>query len=410
MINREIWRRGLPWLAAMACLLLATGVQAQAVHADAGTAQRQIHRDWSFPVDGVSFSNRLEGARLNGVERVGADHYAVIISPESTPINPSPWYGFSVTAKQAKPLAIEFHYQHGEARYRPKLSDDKGASWHEADAQQFRKLDDGVTELRVTASPHPLGIFAQPPLGLATFVRWEAQLAGRLPVHTQVVGQSVQGRPLRMLSFGSPRAKSVLVVIGRQHPPETTGSQALMSFVDALAADTPLARRFRAQVLTVVVPVLNPDGVVEGNWRGNADGTDLNRDWGVFHEPETRAVSAALQHQSTDAGRRVVFAIDFHSTWSDVFYTVTEDPSRAPGGILRNWMDGMQQRYPGRIREKPHAADTSVFKNWAFKHFHAPTVTYEVGDKTDAAQLRTLAGFAADSLMQLLLTRPPTTR
>lgn len=377
---------------------------AAAVHAPStrGTAQMQVHRDWVFKADGVTFSNRLESARLNDVERLGADRYAITIAPESLPINPSPWYGFSIVADSPRTLSVEFRYRHGRQRYTPKLSND-GVHWREATAEEFSKSDDGSASLTAAVGRRPLRVFAQPPIGLDDFLHWEAALGARVPVQASVVGHSVQGRPLRMLMFGNAASKRVLVVLGRQHPPETTGSQALMGFVDRLAADTPLARRFRHEVFVVVVPVMNPDGVVEGNWRGNADGKDLNRDWGTFTEPETRAVRDALVRQLDGAGRSLAFAIDFHSTWSDVFYTVDEDPSRKPGGVLRQWMDSMQQHYPGRIREKANAAKTTVFKNWAFNTFHAPTVTYEVGDRTGAAQLGELANFAADSLMRLLV-------
>src|SRR3546814_1337284 len=79
-----------------------------------------------------------------------------------------------------------------------------------------------------------------------------------------VIGASEQGRPLHMLALGNPDAREVLLVLGRQHPPETTGTQALMGFVDELAADSPLARDFRERTLVIVLPLLNPDGVVEG--------------------------------------------------------------------------------------------------------------------------------------------------
>lgn len=369
--------------------------------AHVGTAQMQVHRRWEFPGDGVTFSNRLEGARLNGVRRVSADHYRVTIEPESLPINPSPWYGFSMAAARKQRVCVEFQYEHGKPRYWPKLSHD-GVTWRSAEPEQFGDAADGNKQLCVMVGPQPLRVFAQQPIGLPDFQRWESSLSTRLPIDSQVIGHSVQGRPLRMLTFGNPHAKRVLLVIGRQHPPETTGSQALMGFVDQLAGDTVLARRFRKNTLVLLVPVLNPDGVVEGNWRGNADGKDLNRDWGTFTEPETRAVRDALHRELVDSGRSVVFAIDFHSTWKDVFYTVNEDPSRAPGGVLRRWMDSMYERYPGRIHEKANEANSTVFKNWAFKTFHAPAVTYEVGDRTNSRQLRGLAHFAADSLMQLL--------
>lgn len=368
----------------------------------AGTARKQVHRTWAFPADGITFSNRMTGARLNGVERLGEDHYAVTISPESLPINPSPWYGFSITARQATTVAVEFRYRHGRQRYRPKLSTD-GTHWRTASNGEFAKGRDGRYTLTVAVGASPLQVFAQPPWGPSDFEHWESGLQSAHDVHADIIGRSVQGRPLRMLRFGNPDAKDVVLVIGRQHPPEITGSHALMGFVDRLLSDTALAREFRSRTWVLVVPLMNPDGVVEGHWRGNADGKDINRDWGTFTEPETRAVRDAMTRQIDAAGRRLAFAIDFHSTWSDVFYTVKEAPSRQPGGVLRRWIDAMQAQYPGRIREKANAAKGTVFKNWAFRRYHAPTVTYEVGDKTSNEQIDDLAGFAAERLMQILL-------
>jgi hypothetical protein len=42
-----------------------------------------------------------------------------------------------------------------------------------------------------------------------------------------------------------------------------------------------------------VVPVANPDGM-SANQRRNGAGTDLNRDWHTFSQPETRALAAAV--------------------------------------------------------------------------------------------------------------------
>src|SRR3546814_1987601 len=78
-----------------------------------------------------------------------------------------------------------------------------------------------------------------------------------------------------------------------------------MVFVDELAADSPLARDFRERTLVIVLPLLNPDGVVEGNWRGNINGQDLNRDWGPFTQSETRAVRDLLERELDDDGRRL---------------------------------------------------------------------------------------------------------
>src|SRR3546814_5185364 len=68
-----------------------------------------------------------------------------------------------------------------------------------------------------------------------------------------------------------------------------------MGFVDELAADSPLARDFRERTLVIVLPLLNPDGVVEGNWRGNINGQDLNRDWGPFTQSRSEEHTSELQ-------------------------------------------------------------------------------------------------------------------
>lgn len=364
----------------------------------------QVRATWVFDDDGLRFDNLLPAARLSGVERLGEGRYRVDIAPETEPVNPSAWYGFRIHADAPRALELRFAYAHGHRhRYVPKLSVD-GRTWREARADEFEPDGDGTARLRLQLAAGELRVFAQPPLLPEDFEAWSMRVATGLGVKPATFGRSVQGRPLRMFEFGAGADAPVMLVLGRQHPPENTGTQALMGFVEALAADTPQARAFRDRVRVLVVPLLNPDGVVEGHWRGNARGVDINRDWGPFAQPETRALRDLLQQRGIGAGR-VAFAIDFHSTFRDVFYTVAEDPSRAPDGVLHAWMAAMQAGFD--IEEKPSAARTPVFKNWAFCRLGAPAVTYEVGDTTPAAELESVARHAARSLMELLPAAAP---
>lgn len=366
----------------------------------------QFRTTWEFDEDGLRFDNLLPAARLAGVERLGVGRYRVDVAPETEPVNPSAWYGFRIQADAARTLELRFAYAHGHRhRYVPKLSID-GRAWREARPDEFRVDADGNARLRLQLDAGELRVFAQPPLLPGDFEAWSTRVAADMGVEPATFGSSVQGRPLRMFEFGADADAPVLLVLGRQHPPENTGTQALMRFVEALAANTPQARAFRDRVRVLVVPLLNPDGVVEGHWRGNARGVDINRDWGPFAQPETRAVRDLLEARGIGAGR-VAFAIDFHSTFRDVFYTVSEDPSRAPDGVLHAWMARMQAGHA--IEDTPSAARTPVFKNWAYCRLGAPSVTYEVGDTTPAAELDAVAGHAARALMDLLpgAARPP---
>lgn len=361
----------------------------------------QDRREWAFAEDGVRFDNRLPAARLSDVVREGARHYTVVVAPEIHPVNPSPWYGFRVAADAPGPLRIDFRYPGYRHRYRPKLGFGDG-TWREATAAEFAPPTAAApARLEVELGARPLQVFAQPPVLPADFDAWIDGIGARVAIERRTIGRSAQGRPLRLFEFGGDDRSPLLIVIGRQHPPENTGSQALFGFVEALAGDTPGARAFRERVRTVVVPLVNPDGIVEGHWRTNLHGIDLNRDWGPFRQPETRAVARALLARSQARGRAVLFALDFHSTFRDIMYTVEEDPSRAPGGVLARWMAAMRLHAPD-LSERPSPAASPVFKNWAYCRFGAPTVTYEVGDATPEPALDALSRHAAFALMPLL--------
>ena len=64
-----------------------------------------------------------------------------------------------------------------------------------------------------------------------------------------------------------------------------------------------------------IVPMLNPDGVVGGNYRTSFSGRDLNRqfnDLGNFMYPEIQGV-VSLVRRLKKQKRRVEFFFDFHS-------------------------------------------------------------------------------------------------
>ncbi len=364
-----------------------------------GTAAMQKRREWRFDGDGIHFDNRVPAARLSAVQRVRNGVYRVRIDPEAFPINPSPWYGFRIHSDAPRAVELEFSYPHEfRHRYVPKLSRD-GRTWQEADAQSFAVDAEGNARLWLQLEAGELHVFAQPPFLPEDFAAWSTRVSAQVGTRPQTFGTSVQGRPLQLFEFGAGEQAPVVLVLGRQHPPEHTGTQALLGFVEALAADTPQARAFRERVHVLVAPLLNPDGLAEGHWRANANGVDINRDWGVFAQPETRALRDALAARGIGPGR-VVFVIDFHSTEQDVFYTVADDPSRETGGLLQQWIAAMQLRF--RIRESASVARNGTSQNWAVCRLGAPSVTYEVGDATPPALLDEVTRHAAFILMDLL--------
>lgn len=78
---------------------------------------------------------------------------------------------------------------------------------------------------------------------------------------------------------GSPRRKnkSYFFLTARVHPGETISSYILDGFIDYLVSADKGAALLRSLFVFKIIPMLNPDGVYRGHYRGDADGVNLNR-------------------------------------------------------------------------------------------------------------------------------------
>ncbi|MDT8281110.1 MAG: M14 family zinc carboxypeptidase, partial [Erythrobacter sp.] len=262
----------------------------------------------------------FDGASTSACAILGEREFAVLVSPEhAPPINPSPWYAFRYESTGDAPVTITLRYLGGKHRYAPKWNG--GGGWRELVADV---ADDGAAaRLRV---PGGTGVIAAQEVIVqdnhaADLRRWSA--ATGAPVFT--LGQSHDGRPVEALRLGRADAAKLVVLLGRQHPPEVTGAIAMQAFVDELVGIAGRDPGLGADTQFLIVPLINPDGTAHGHWRANRGSTDLNRDWGDFAQPETRAVKAWLD--ALPAHVRPVLMIDFHSTTRNLFYVQGDEAS-----------------------------------------------------------------------------------
>ncbi len=65
----------------------------------------------------------------------------------------------------------------------------------------------------------------------------------------------------------------------RVHPGETNSSWMMKGIIDFLLSNAPEAYVLREKFVFKIVPMLNPDGVINGNYRCSLSGADLNRRW-----------------------------------------------------------------------------------------------------------------------------------
>ncbi|GCB84813.1 hypothetical protein scyTo_0025406, partial [Scyliorhinus torazame] len=102
----------------------------------------------------------------------------------------------------------------------------------------------------------------------------------------RVLCRSLAGNTVHILTITSPSrnqesgpTKKAVVVTARVHPGETNGSWVMTGFLDHILGNSDDAQLLRDMFIFKVVPMLNPDGVITGNYRCSLTGRDLNRNY-----------------------------------------------------------------------------------------------------------------------------------
>ena len=101
----------------------------------------------------------------------------------------------------------------------------------------------------------------------------------------KLVCNTIAGNRCEVLTVTSPGTSEGVnqrrgaVITARVHPGETVGSWMMKGVIDFLTSDTPEAKQLRDNYVFKIIPMLNPDGVIAGNYRTSLVGNDLNRRW-----------------------------------------------------------------------------------------------------------------------------------
>ena len=226
-----------------------------------------------------------------------------------------------------------------------------------------------------------------------------------------VIGSSVEGRPLRRYRLGSGPVKVLLT--GLMHGVEVIGAMALQALIRRLVSRGPRADRVLAAMTFEVVPVVNPDafetnlarladGLGAGQ-RGNARGVDLNRNFPVtagkrswhpfsgsrlpfsphyagprsLSEPESRALCEVASQSKPD------LSLAFHSFGNMLLFPWAHSFERHPaarayeamGAAMNAEMNGPRYQVKPSAQLYPVIGD---FDDWLDAEFGTMAMTVEV--------------------------------
>ena len=365
--------------------------------------EEQTKQRWEL--DGVFADNQFDGARLNGFSQVDKNTFRAEILPENFPINESPWFSFRIWSKKARKINLILDYTHANHRYIPKLSTD-GKNWTPVDSNSIVYLDTSDVKIPLQLDTIPMYFSAQELITSQSVYAWCDSLGSFPNVVRGIYGKSVRGRDLPYLDIyeDRPEDKPMIVLLSRQHPPEISGFLAMQSFVSTLLDTNVLSNAFRERFRILVLPLLNPDGVDMGHWRHNAHGVDLNRDWGIYVQPEIRQTVDFIVREKKMKDNEVLLGLDFHSTQEDIFYTFVDSMVSVIPAFNDYWILGIDEALPEYApAEEPSGLTQPYSKVWFYTQFGAEAITYEIGDETPRDFIAEKARVSAMEMMKLLL-------
>lgn len=354
--------------------------------------------------DTVKIDFNFSGSGNLSCEVIKSDYIKIFINPElDDSINPSPWFAFR-KSEHSKSIKLALDYKNYHHRYHPKISIDK-KSWNKIDEANILKKENGkIVVIDFLPSSQKNYVASQELITNFWYNKWYNELENSGRVRREVIGFSVLKNPIPMFFVEKNINNPYILILGRQHPPEVTGAFAMRGFINQLLNKNSLSDSFLKNYNILFVPLMNPDGVMNGYWRYNENKKDLNRDWGIFIQPETDAVNKKLTELKN---KKLALFIDFHSTFKNLFY-ISDIAEESPmKNFLEDWLLGSRKslseaNYKYEIINSFNK-DNGVSKNYIYNKYKIPSVTYEVSDNEDRDVIQQSSSILAINLMELLL-------
>lgn len=364
-----------------------------------------INPDKQCNTSSVQIDFDFPGAGNLTCEIINSKYIKFFINPETDDsINPSPWFAIR-KSKHSEDIKLEFDYKNYQHRYDPKISNDKKI-WKKINQTNILRDENGkIIIINFSPSNEKEYISSQELITEDWYNDWFNYLGGLEKVKSELIGLSVLKKPITMFFVEENTNNPYILILGRQHPPEVTGAIAIKSFVNELISKNDLSESFLDNYNIIFVPLMNPDGVENGYWRYNENKKDLNRDWGIFSQPETKSVNNKLINFKDD--KKIEVFIDFHSTYKNIFYISDISESHKLQNFLKNWLnnskpDLLKIDYDYKIVNSM-SPNNGVSKNYIFNTYNIPSVTYEVSDVEDRDKIKKSSSILSKKLMQSLL-------
>lgn len=266
----------------------------------------------------VRLRGGFDNASLGQVKEIGPDQFYVRAFPGEGPHSPFLWFHFRVDGAAGR--EVTFHVNPspfsrektgGNGTRLPVVSED-GEHWAGI-AEKAWSPDGSVLTFKHRFQQSRAWVASFFPFSDEHVRRLIQEFAASPHFEARLLGKTGQGRDMRLFSItdsGAPEAgKRVILFTTLHHDLETTGAMAVEGICRFLLSSDPRAAELRRRCQFYVVPMMNPDGIAQGNLYFPAG--NLNRQWGLGTAPETTNVETFVRDLAAK-GRKIDLFMDFH--------------------------------------------------------------------------------------------------
>jgi hypothetical protein len=301
---------------------------------------------------GIVFNKNFEGGSLGKIEQLSDAHFRCSVEgqyDEHGHNRQANWYYFRMDGVRGRELAVTLTDLVGEYNGKPgacpmtpdtiPVFSEDGEHW-----QHFANMDWDEQKKEATVRFHAVSdsiwIAHVPPYTHSRLVRLLEELDRSPCVRIEVIGKTVQGRDLHLITitdFDSPdQGKKTVWLQARQHAWETGTSYVMEGALRFIVSDDSQARALRQKVVFKFTPMMDPDGCASGKVRFNANGYDVNRHWNqvdlrnkewLRRMPEIWYVKKAL-FDYVDSGHSIDLMLNMHNTETNEY--IDTQASRGP--------------------------------------------------------------------------------
>jgi hypothetical protein len=276
----------------------------------------------------------FEGGSIGECKAVGENHLECGVKGETDQDGrnrQASWYYFRLEGGAGTEVTIDLVDLAGEYNYKPNKGSisDKTPPWVSSDRKQWASVAPETLEydpeqprlrIKVTPEKDPVWIAHVPPYTTEDLDRLMKAAEGSRYMEKEVIGKTVGGRDLLLLTFTSPSGetdqKKVVWLMFRQHAWEAGSSWAAEGAIRFLLSEEDAATKVRHTGIIKILPMCDPDGVARGGVRFNANGYDLNRNWDAIDA--TKMPEIAAQHKVVAdwiaGGNRLDLFVTLHNT------------------------------------------------------------------------------------------------